>query len=240
MILHSKVFGTGDPIVFLHTGLQTGESDFSEIKEQLEGAHQVILLDLRGHGKSFSDKLDDFLVDSIEDINETFQSLKIEDAHIVGCSLGAFVALGYAKKYPNHLKSLTISGVMSELPSNWPQLHKEDTIKQTMLLEDHATVEYFNQLHDSDWKQFLHMARDENWYPLALTNDISDVKVPMLFIVGEGNKAEVKTASQYQTMKEDVHVSVIPFASHLVHSQQPRQFVTTLQQFINHYTVVIN
>lgn len=33
MLLHAEVFGDGEPIVFLHTGLQTGMTDFEEQRD---------------------------------------------------------------------------------------------------------------------------------------------------------------------------------------------------------------
>lgn len=239
MILHAEVFGEGEPFVFLHTGLQTGESDFSIIKESFQDHYQVILPDLRGHGQSYSENISgNFLDDSVEDLYETLKALDIEKPHVIGCSLGAFVALGFAKKFPNELSSLTISGVMSEKPRNWSEMHKESVAQQTELLKDEQAVGFFNQLHQSDWTQFLHMSKNEDWYPFNLTAEISDIKAPMLFIVGEGNTAEVKTAASYQTMNENLHVCVLPFASHLVHTQKPDIFSAILQEFIDNYSMV--
>ena len=58
MILHTSVIGEGDPIVFLHSGLQTGESDFNYQCEHFRKNYKVILPDLRGHGKSKVNQID--------------------------------------------------------------------------------------------------------------------------------------------------------------------------------------
>ncbi len=52
MILHTKVIGEGEPVIFLHTGLQTGETDFVYQQNKLQDSYKVILPDLRGHGES--------------------------------------------------------------------------------------------------------------------------------------------------------------------------------------------
>ncbi|MFZ3589496.1 hypothetical protein ACOI1C_09480 [Bacillus sp. DJP31] len=33
MLLHTEIFGDGEPIIFLHTGLQTGLTDFEHQRE---------------------------------------------------------------------------------------------------------------------------------------------------------------------------------------------------------------
>ncbi|MGP4080896.1 alpha/beta fold hydrolase [Pseudalkalibacillus sp. R45] len=50
MRLHTVVAGEGEPIVFLHTGLQTGLTDFAAHLEFFKNNNQVILPDMRGHG----------------------------------------------------------------------------------------------------------------------------------------------------------------------------------------------
>ncbi|WP_404451516.1 hypothetical protein LG329_14425 [Virgibacillus necropolis] len=45
MILHTEIYGTGEPLVFLHTGLQTGTTDFEQQTEYFKQNYQVILPD---------------------------------------------------------------------------------------------------------------------------------------------------------------------------------------------------
>lgn len=81
--------------------------------------------------------------------------------------------------------------------------------------------------------QALEVAKDENWYPFEETRDLNGINSPILYIVGEGMKAEVKGALLYHSMKDDIHVSIIPFASHLVHSEQPGIYTEILEGFIH-------
>lgn len=54
MLLHTEVLGDGEPIVFLHTGLQTGMTDFEEQRDYFRSGFRVILPDLRGHEWAFT------------------------------------------------------------------------------------------------------------------------------------------------------------------------------------------
>lgn len=235
MILHTSIVGEGAPIVFLHTGLQTGEIDFTYQREFFKDKYQVILPDLRGHGKSETDQINvlNFFEESAVDLKETFDQLQIEKAHIVGVSLGALVGLVFAKRFPNRVISLTLSGIIPEKPHNWQELQVADVEMQKAVLSNEEAVNYFDNIHSSDWKSFIEMTQDHDWYPFNETGDVSNVLCPALLIVGEGQPHEVKGALTYPEMNETFHVAVVPFASHLVHSDQPELYSMILDRFLD-------
>ena len=232
MILHTTVLGNGEPLVFLHTGLQTGATDFLYQRDYFKGSYKVILPDLRGHGFSPNTDLSNFFEDSAHDLVETLNQLEADAIHIVGCSLGALVGLVFAKRFPEKVRSLTLSGILSERPSNWSELHKEDVKSQSELLRNDSAVEYFDSIHKADWRNSLALAKDENWYPFQETKDLDGISSPVLYMVGEGNRTETKGALTYPSMQKNVHVSIIPFASHLVHSDQPELYSKILEKFL--------
>ena len=235
MILHTSIVGEGEPIVFLHTGLQTGEIDFGYQREFFKDNYRVILPDLRGHGKSETDQIEvlNYLEKSAIDLKETLDHLQIEKAHIVGVSLGALVGLVFAKRYPNRLISLTLSGITPEKPDNWRELQEADVAIQKAVLSNEETVNYFDNIHSSDWQSFIKMAQDHDWYPFHETGDVSSVLCPALFIVGEGQPQEVKGTITYPEMNKNFHVAVVPFASHLVHSDQPELYTIIVDRFLD-------
>ncbi|ATP40439.1 alpha/beta hydrolase [Solibacillus sp. R5-41] len=233
MLLHTEILGDGEPIVFLHTGLQTGLTDFAYQSDYFRHHFKVILPDLRGHGKSIENDISNFFEDSAMDLEETLNKLELKSVHLVGCSLGALVGLCFAKKFPHKVKSLTISGVLCEKPDNWNEMHKKEVESQARLLQNKEAANYFDNIHNTDWRQFLHRAKDEHWYPFYVTKDLDGIGAPVLFIVGEGNTAETKGATLYPLLKKNVHVSIIPFASHLVHCEQPEIYTKILEVFFN-------
>lgn len=233
MILHTKTYGEGEPVVLLHSGLQTGETDFIEQREALQQSRKVLVPDLRGHGKSANDDFSNYFKDAAEDLRDTLDHLNVSRIHLVGCSLGGLIALWFGKTFPDRLLSVTLSGITADRPDHWNDSHAKEVTFQTDLLNNKEVVAQLDQLHDGDWKQFIYMARDVNWYPFEITSDFNGVDVPILFMVGEGNPDEVISGSKYQRMHENVHVSVIPFASHLVHSEQPTIYTEVLETFLD-------
>ncbi|MGM0897013.1 MAG: alpha/beta fold hydrolase [Bacillota bacterium] len=234
MILHTECFGTGEPIVFLHSGLQTGLTDFDFQRNYFKEKFHIILPDLRGHGNSVTVELSNFFEDSAADLAETLEHLEIDSAHIVGASLGALAGLFFAKRFPSKVKSLTLSGVLPEKPDNWTQLHAQEACMQQKILKYEEANAYFDQMHKGDWRKFIEMAQHESWYPFEETDDLTGIDSPILYIVGEGNPNETKGVIYYPAKHENVRVSIIPFASHLVHAEQAELHTKTLELFLSH------
>ncbi|MCG1023261.1 alpha/beta fold hydrolase [Sutcliffiella horikoshii] len=238
MLLYTEIFGDGEPIVFLHTGLQTGMTDFEEQREYFKSRYKVVLPDLRGHGKSTSRDLSDYYEESANDLKETLDHLEVGSAHIVGCSIGALVALFLAKRFPEKVKTLTLSGIMPEKPANWSKIHQNMVGQQNALLENEQIRVYFDQLHGDGWEEFIYLAAKEDSYPFEETGKLDGLKMPTLFMVGEENGNEAKGAVIIPRLNNQIHLSVIPFAGHLVHSEQPEVYNQVLNGFLEKYCVI--
>lgn len=235
MILHATVRGEGHPILFLHTGMQTGETDFIFQQAYFQKNYQVIVLDLRGHGQSYVEKIDmqSYFTDCASDVLETMNDLQLEKAHIVGCSLGALVGLVFAKKYPDRLHSLTLSGIIPRQPDNWESLRREDIERQIVVLQNDDAIHYFNAIHKTDWQEFMRQSMVEDWYPFHETADLSTLTMPTLFIVGEDKRHEVKGVTDYPCQNNLIHVAVVTFAGHLVHLEQPEIYTSIVKLFLS-------
>ncbi|WP_411954790.1 alpha/beta fold hydrolase [Alkalibacillus sp. S2W] len=232
MILHTEVSGTGEEVVFLHTGLQTGKTELDVQKDYFKQKYKVILPDLRGHGKSVSQNLTNYFHDSARDLAETLENLGIHSAHIVGCSIGALVGLVVAKNHPERVKSLTLSGIIPEKPTDWDEMDKEESENIAKMLENPEAVAYFDNIHDGDWRELLDSILGEDWYPFEETKDLASLEMPVLFIVGEQNEHETIGVIKYPKMNRNIHVSIIPFAGHVVHLDQPEIYNKIVEAFL--------
>lgn len=234
MILHTESFGKGvEAIVFLHSGLQTGLSDFEYQRNYFKEHYRIILPDLRGHGDSVSTELDNIFERNAQDLAETLDQLGIETAHIVGASFGALVGIVFAKRFPSKVKSLAISGVTAEQPDNWEQLREQEARNQQQIFEYEETNAYFDQLHKGDWRKLIALGQQRDWYPFEETKDLSAIAAPILYLAGEGNPNETKGVQYYPDKYDHLHVSVIPFASHLVHAEQAELHAKTFELFLS-------
>ena len=105
-------------LVFTH-GLSANLRQFENQFEYFRKKYRVLLLSLRGHGKSGYPKTagrEDFTLRKMaEDCENLFDQLKIPAAHWVGNSMGGLVGYELLSSVPRRLLSLTTFGTTAEL-----------------------------------------------------------------------------------------------------------------------------
>jgi pimeloyl-ACP methyl ester carboxylesterase len=113
--LHYEVTGQGDPIVFIH-GLGSSTRDWQSQVEFFSKTHQVVTVDLRGHGQSSKPK-DDYSVQQFaNDVGQLLEETDHFPAHVVGLSLGGMVAFELAVSRPQLVRSLVVVNSGPEMP----------------------------------------------------------------------------------------------------------------------------
>jgi pimeloyl-ACP methyl ester carboxylesterase len=108
MNLYYESHGTGRPLILLHGGLGSGEM-FGPILPALSQHHQVIVVDLQGHGRTADiDRPIDIRL-MADDIAALIDHLVLETPDLVGYSLGGGVAFFTAVKHPQKVGKLVMA-----------------------------------------------------------------------------------------------------------------------------------
>lgn len=231
MILYTENIGSGtETIVFLHSGLQTGKTDFESIIPYFEDKYHVLLPDLRGHGKSKSLNLNNYFEKTADDLMETINHLNISRIHLVGISLGALIAVHFALKYKSQVRSLTLSGLMFNEPHNYTELHDKEVAMQTKLMDNKKTVTYFNDIHGPGWEQFINISKNRDWYPFDKNAEITEQNMPVQIIIGNKSKHELETITESIQVK--TAITVVDQAGHLVNHDNPEGFSESILKYI--------
>jgi pimeloyl-ACP methyl ester carboxylesterase len=105
--LYYETHGTGRPQILLHGGLGSGEM-FGPILPALTERHQVIAVDLQGHGRTADiDRPIDIRL-MADDIGALIDHLGLEKPDLIGYSLGGGVAFFTTVKYPQKVGKLVM------------------------------------------------------------------------------------------------------------------------------------
>lgn len=108
--IYYKSIGGGEPLFVLHGGPGLAYNYLFPHFSKLAENFKVIFFDQRSCGKSSGDEItSDITMDNlVKDLEELRQSFNIEKINILGQSFGGLLALNYAIKYPERLKTLLI------------------------------------------------------------------------------------------------------------------------------------
>ncbi|TFE25844.1 alpha/beta hydrolase [Cohnella luojiensis] len=97
--------GSGEPIVLLH-GYCGSHRYWDEVLPSIESHGRVIAVDLRGHGQSSAGEGVYTMEQLADDLAALLDELKLPQVNLFGHSLGGYIALAFAEKYPDRLLAL--------------------------------------------------------------------------------------------------------------------------------------
>jgi pimeloyl-ACP methyl ester carboxylesterase len=193
------VEGQGEPVVLIHGLHSSAAMNWMAVGifAELAKDHQVIALDLPGHGQS--DKPNDekaYGVQLVKDIVALLDQLQIKQAHIVGYSLGGMIAVKLLVMYPERALSGTIGGMGwlregSPLQRVWEQMPGRKGMRTPQVVT-HTMGQF------------------------AVTEkELKDVTVPVEVIVGDRDPVRRMYVVPLHTVRPDWPVVEIEKAGHI-------------------------
>lgn len=106
--MYYEVHGTGRPLVLIHGALTTIQSSFGKILPALACTRQVIAVELQAHGRTADIARPFSNEHSADDVAALLRHLRIEQADILGYSMGGSTAIRIATRHPSLVRKLVI------------------------------------------------------------------------------------------------------------------------------------
>ncbi|MBI4239180.1 MAG: alpha/beta hydrolase [Deltaproteobacteria bacterium] len=113
----AEVLGTGHPLVCIHGGFGLDHSYFRPWLDPLSRDLQLILLDVRGHGRGDPLPRESFRIDAVvADLEAIRQQLGIDRWALLGHSGGGLVAGSYVAAHPERTSHFIVVGGFPQFP----------------------------------------------------------------------------------------------------------------------------
>jgi pimeloyl-ACP methyl ester carboxylesterase len=110
--------GVGTPLMLIH-GYPLDHTIWNDVIPLLKNDFDLILPDLRGFGQSDTVETPYTMFDMADDLAGLLDYLKIEKAALAGHSMGGYIALAFARKYPQRVSGLGL--VSSQAAADSPE-----------------------------------------------------------------------------------------------------------------------
>lgn len=216
----------GSPLILLHEYFGTGES-WNGQRHVLARGYRVIIPDLRGHGRSTTDRNYRLTVSKLaDDTLALMDELEIRSAHLAGCSLGAIVALRIAQTAQERIDSLMLTGV-PDITESGPQAYGADYAKQVFPKIEEA----LNQRHGSGdtayardmlLRNFEMDLKEKPADHFGAFQQAGSVDAPTLLISGQHDPVfSPQAAVNLSARMTNSSLAVLPDTGHLVHLEMP-------------------
>jgi pimeloyl-ACP methyl ester carboxylesterase len=191
--LYFETHGSGRPLVLLHGGLGSGEM-FGPVLPALSEHHQVIAVDLQGHGRTADiDRPLDIRV-MADDIAALIDHLGLTKPDVVGYSLGGGVALHTAAKYPDKVGRLVTASTYIRSDAIDPEIRAQqgqvsaaafEFMKGTPMYELYARV----APRPVDFPRLLDKIGEAMAHEFDYTEEVRNLQVPTLIVAADADMA---------------------------------------------------
>jgi len=205
------VDGEGEPVVLVHGFGANAEFNWRlpGITAALAKQHQVIALDVRGHGKSGKPhEREAYGVEMAADVIRVMNHLKIEKAHIVGYSMGGFITMKLIADHPDRFISAVLGGsggIRDDYVHDWndaaaEKLEAGESLKDALLSSLPDGVELDEQqlammdafFNNQDPKALAAVLA--SWRDLSVSYEKLEAnKIPTLVIYGSEEDTNTRT-----------------------------------------------
>ena len=256
-MLHYKQYRHADSnewVTFIHGAGGSSSIWYKQLKE-FKKHFNVLLIDLRGHGKSkFSvmKTLKKYTFEAVtKDVIEVMDHLKLRSSHFVGISLGTIIIREIAEINPERVKSMIMGGAILKMNFRSQLLMKlgnvfKSIVPYMLLYKLFAWVILPRKNHKESRNLFIKEARKLyqkefiRWF--TLTSHINrvlkvfrniDTKLPTLYIMGEEDYMFLPSVREVVKQHSVSFLHLIPACGHVVNVEAPHAFNKESIRFIN-------
>lgn len=239
-------------VVFIH-GAGGSSSIWHKQLKSFSEKYNLLLVDLRGHGKSqFDSKKKRYSFKLIaQDVIDVMNAQQIDQAHFVGVSMGSIIIKQIEILKPGLVKSMIFAGAITRLTIKSRLLLKigrilNRFIPQMGLYQLFARIMMPKKNHASSRELFIREARKivhkefNRWFKLTsrlalylIELEKQTDKTPTLFIMGEEDHLFLEPVKKLVGINPKLNLSIVPRCGHVVNYEQADTFNQLSLQFID-------
>lgn len=242
-------------VVFLHGFMGRGD-DWSEVATLL-GSYRCMLIDLPGHGESVRITPEGFQ-EAIKQLDAVCQIERIEQAHWVGYSMGARIAMLFWAQRRQAVLSLALEsghpGLENET-DRYQRLHGDETLAlrfQTeglsSILEEWYRMPLFATLQTRpvllesmvtrrSQNDVRMLARSLTAFSLgnqpSQWEALAESSTPLLYIAGSEDHKYCGIARRVHSICPAATMAIMQGCSHSAHREEPQSFSQLLREFLD-------
>jgi pimeloyl-ACP methyl ester carboxylesterase len=259
--LYYEEAGSGAPIVFVHEFGGDHRSWEPQLRH-FSRRYRCIAYNARGYPPS--DVPEDFerysQARARDDIRDVLSELKIEKAHVVGLSMGAFATLHFGMDYGGRATSITVAGGgYGSHPAQYRQF-QADSKKNAELIRRQGMAHFVAtygrgpqrvQLEIKDPRAFAEYLRQfEEHSPLGaantllgvqnrrpsfydLTEEMACMDVPTLIMSGDEEEPCLEVNLLMKRTIPSAALAILPRSGHAINLEEPALFSQLLENFFH-------
>ena len=210
--MYYEVHGEGRPLVLIHGGGSTIETNFSRVLPQFAKNRMVIAVELQAHGRTKDRDTPSSFKQDADDVAALLGYLEIDKADILGFSNGGQTALQLGMSHADVVNKLVIiscfykrSGAVDGFWEIFPNATMEQLPPpyHEAYLKVNNDPEGLQRMFDRDNKRMLNFV---GW----TDEDVATIKAPTLVIAGNQDVVKPEHAAEMAGRIEGAQLLIVP------------------------------
>jgi pimeloyl-ACP methyl ester carboxylesterase len=251
MQLHYKTFGSGQPVLLIH-GFGEDSTVWDKQIDFLKDKHKLIVPDLPGTGASPLLQKENATIDDYADlIKQLLTKENIEKIIMIGHSMGGYITLAFAEKYPEMLSAfgLVHSGAFADDEEKKATRRKgikfiQENGAEAFLKTSTPGLFYDSEKSKADIEATIQKGKSSSadalvqYYEAMIsrpdrTGVLKAFQGPVLFIIGEHDKAIPFTQSMKQChLPALAHIQILRSSAHMGMAEETEKVNEILGEFL--------
>lgn len=257
--IYYEEMGSGPTVILLHghsLDTRMWDAQFAAFAKQ----YRTVRLDFRGYGHS-STQREDFQHTHADDVLTVMDSLHIDRAHVIGLSMGAFVAGDMLAIFPHRLLSCTlVSGGIRNSPGPSEPMDEAESRQrdeEIAALKQKGIDAYKREWHDvlmssggsqrermrqplwqmvNDWSAWQPLHKEVRLFygkeAWQALRERGTTNVPTLIVRGENEVKDRNGRPREMNHLSRARFEIIPDCGHMLNMERPEEFNALLLDFI--------
>jgi len=210
--MYYEIYGHGKPLILIHGGGSTIQSNFEKVIPRFAENRQVIAMELQAHGRTNDRNADLSFEQDADDIATLLKNLGFTKCDFFGFSNGGTTTLQIAIRHPELVNRIVLGSALAKRNGapNWFW----DFMNQAKLenMPEQLKAAYLQVTPDTNGLQLMH---DRDARRMVNFKDIPDelirsIKAPALIIVGEKDVITIAHAHELHQQLTDSILAVLP------------------------------
>ncbi|MEZ4970258.1 MAG: alpha/beta hydrolase [Flavobacteriaceae bacterium] len=210
--MYYEIYGQGKPLVLIHGGGSSIESNFEKVIPLFAQNRKVIAVELQAHGRTSDRNADLSFEQDADDIATLLQNLNIEKADFFGFSNGGTTTLQIAIRHPEIVHKIVLGSALAKRNGvpEWFWGFMEQAKLENM--PEQLKTAYKQVAPDTSGLQIMH---DRDAKRMVNFKDIPDdqiesIKVPTLIIIGDKDIITPEHAIELRRQIANSELAIIP------------------------------
>lgn len=218
--MYYEIHGEGEPVALI-AGLNSDHTFYQRVGliDRLAEKYRVVAFDNRGVGQTDKPDIPYSIEMMADDTSGLLNALGIEQAHILGMSLGGRIAVSLALRHPQQVKSLILVSTimnMKKVQHNRARRRIRFMLTIPMIRGSNASIRQFEASTDFD-----------------CTDRLSEIHVPTLILHGQQDRtAPYALAEEMHDGIQNSHMITFQ-GGHIFFITKAKQFIDVIANFLD-------